>query len=214
MRRLGIGIAVLMLVMGTAGSARADIIFSLDQGTIQPDEHLKFNQAGLIDEGFLVQGITSDSNTIIDFTGHESLSTTNTTVESTDGNGFDYALVNAHDGGVAFEEFEANLNIFARASGFATVTACNPASTGGGCETFNFALDSGENFFVLSVADNQLLRSIEISTTTGLLDIGEIRIDGFHNGTDVTPVPEPASMTLLGLGLAGAAARLRRRSDA
>src|SRR6476620_2799439 len=172
MRRIGIGAGILMLMLGTAGSAHADIIFSLDQGSIQPDEQVLFNEAGLIHVGLTIQGITSDSDTIIDITGHESLTANGgqAKVVSTDGNGFNYALINPEQADLAFEEFEANLRIFTQTAGFATVKACNPASTGGGCESFTFALAAGENFFVLSVADSQLLRSVEISTTVALMD--------------------------------------------
>ena len=72
------------------------------------------------------------------------------------------------------------------------MTACNQAGNFDGadftpvgvsignqqpCEQLNcYALSAGENFFVLSVADSQLLTGVKITTDVGIVDVRQIRL--------------------------------------
>jgi hypothetical protein len=112
-----------------------------------------------------------------------------------------------------FSEFEANVNIFAQTSGTATVQACNQFLS---CESFNFALASGENFFVLSVLSPQLIDSVFISSSPiTIMDLRQVRVSvaSCSNGNceDIT-VPEPATLALMGFALMVGSTRYGRRS--
>jgi sulfite reductase alpha subunit-like flavoprotein len=75
--------------------------------------------------------------------------------------------------------------------------------------TFSVA-SGGENSFQVLAINNQLIRSVTISSTSQIFqDISQIRVGGVT--TSNNPIPEPATMLLLGTGLAGIAGVVRRR---
>jgi hypothetical protein len=231
MRKVVVSAALVGLIAGGATEARADIHFSLDQGSVQGD-NLLFNQPGLADYGFTVQGITNENpGTVYDISSNELIQTPSqgqALVEAVDG-GLGLFFLQAHTSNVFFADFEANLRIEANTGGTATVTACNqfgsfgpsptftasgPITTTGPCESFTFDLDNGENFFVLTVSDLQLLSGVRIETTDNVfVDVRQIRIGGSQvGGNPVTPTaPEPASAFLLGAGFVAAGFRSYRR---
>ena len=236
-KKIVFSVLVGALVAGAAGDARADITFSLDQGDAQ-GEILLFNEPGLLDDAMTIQGITNTTDTLYDISSDEVLVTPSggqARFEGADGTVDLFYLEATNDNGF-FADFEANLMIATNTGGTATVTACNQFGSFGGsptftasgpfgnnqpCEQFSFNLTNGENFFVLTVSDIQLLSGVRVETTNNaFLDVRQIRIGGSQIGTDrpVTPaaVPEPGSLLLLGSGLlAGARAfRKRRNSNA
>jgi hypothetical protein len=213
-------------VFGLLPSAdRADIIFSIDQGTINPAENLLFDDG----TGNPVSGTTNQTGTVIDIYSNETLVANGgqARVEAADG-AYDLFFLRPHFSNIVFSEFEANVNIAADSEGIATVTACNQLGNFNGtdfaptgvtigdgqpCETFTYDLDKGENFFVLSVADAQLLTGVRITTDVGIVDVRQIRLSPLQsNGENLEPVPEPASLVLFSTGLAFAAKRLRKRN--
>ena len=73
---------------------------------------------------------------------------------------------------------------------------------------------AGSNITNIMAINGQLLTGITIAAigNTQINLIRQIRIDG--DGPITNPVPEPMTMLLFGTGLAGVAAKLRRRRKA
>ncbi len=107
--------------------------------------------------------------------------------------------------GASFTSLILNINpLFNQTVNF-VVTEPNGQMTAG-----SFALTAFvPNFFTITAILGQSISNVAFTTTGPVLDISGIRIGGAL--ANPTAVPEPATMILLGTGLAGIAAKLRRR---
>lgn len=179
-----------------ACTASAGVIFST-QGTLPPPrEEVQFNADDLILSGMMIQGITNQTDTIVEFESDEDLTIAGSgqaSIEAEDGGLM--MLTIGLEGDLGFTGISFNLD--AVDDGEVMIMAF----TSDGTITEDFDLrQNGVNRFILTTSDGTIIDSVKITSTVDLADVKQVRIKGI--------IPEPTSLALLG---AGGLLMLRRR---
>ena len=208
-KRFVFALAIFGIVSVMAGTAKADIVVITgvnNQGT----DNVLLNPATDV---LTVTGTVGPSNLLVNFTSSSGSGLLNA-------NPSGQATVSGGTGNTALTQLTfglANNDTFTRAvfninasSNGSVVIHIEGVNIDGGFFEDTFTVDAnGQNFFTVTAINGQAITSVSLTAINCAVfqDVRQVRLGGGAVGE----IPEPASMLLLGSGLAGLAAGFRKR---
>jgi hypothetical protein len=220
LQRLILACAAFAIMMVASSTVWADpIVITVGNPGNQGTDNVLFNNGSLVHSGTLVQGDFNGSGAglIVDFTstsgtGNLGVSGGQAVLVGGSGNSpFTNTTVQLENG-ATFRKLILNIDVTNGLQPPTTVQfTVNYTLAGGQVFSQVFSVDTnGQNFFGIEAFEGAVINSVTVQATgnTTFAQINQWRLGGFSTPNSV---PEPASMFLLGTGLAGAAGAVRRR---
>jgi hypothetical protein len=210
LKKTVLALAIFGIVSVFSSTAKADIVVVTGVNNIGTDNVL-LNPATDV---LTVTGVVGQNNLVVNFTSSSGsgLLNANPSGQATVSGGTGNTSLTQLTFGLANNDTftRAVFNINASSNG-SVVIHVEGFNIDGGFFEDDFTVDAnGQNFFTVTAINGQLITSISLTAINGAAfeDVRQVRLGGSEI---VETVPEPASMLLLGTGLMGIAAGVRRR---